>query len=65
MHDSLPFRAGLPETEHDSGYDIGAQISFTIDVTERISKVFPKLEDGTYQPEEVALLVIAPEDTEE
>ena len=48
-----------------TGDDIGGQVSFTIDMIERISKVFPKLEDGTYQPEETALMVIAPEETEE
>ncbi|MEE5993579.1 MAG: hypothetical protein V3G42_10105 [Oscillospiraceae bacterium] len=45
--------------------DVGAQVSFVLDVIERISKVLPKLEDGTHEPEEVALLVIAPEDAEE
>lgn len=45
--------------------DIGAQVSFTIDTIEKISKVLPKLEDGTYEPEEVALLVVAPEETAE
>lgn len=45
--------------------DVGAQVSFTIDMVEKISKVLPNLEDGTHEPEELALLVIAPEDAEE
>ena len=44
--------------------EIGAQVSYTIDTIELIDKFLPKLEDGSYQPEEGALMVIAPEDTE-
>ncbi|HAJ96950.1 MAG TPA: hypothetical protein DCO72_04365 [Ruminococcus sp.] len=45
--------------------DIGAQVSYTMDTVELISKFLPKLEDGTYQPEEVALMVIDPQETKE